>query len=126
METIYKTQVKQVGPLAESFLSNKMLVLFGVQAPTELADYCYIIEKTPLSDNIEHGDILKLDDKEYKIMAVGSEVSRNLSNLAHITISFKGKEEAELGGTLYLEDSELPNVNINSVIEIKKNTNTKK
>ncbi|SJZ88385.1 PTS glucitol/sorbitol transporter subunit IIA [Garciella nitratireducens] len=121
MKTIYKTKVESIGKNAAAFREEQMIVLFGKEAPSELAEYCYIVDKTSLDGEIAVGDILVLDHKEYTITAVGKEVNNNLANLAHITISFKGLKEAELAGTLYVEKAEVVQLKEGSLIEIKKN-----
>mgnify|MGYP000251501795 CR=1 FL=1 len=121
MRTIYQSIVQNIGSDAAVFIEERMIVLFGEEAPAELVDFCYIINKVPLEDEITVGDILVLDGIEYKITAVGSEVCRNLSNLAHISISFKGLTKAELAGTLYVEEKKIINLKEGSVIKIKKN-----
>ncbi|MDV8169566.1 PTS glucitol/sorbitol transporter subunit IIA, partial [Streptococcus pneumoniae] len=41
---MYKTLVKKIGEEAEAFKDEKMIILFGENAPEELVDFCYTIE----------------------------------------------------------------------------------
>ena len=49
---MYKTLVKKIGQDAGAFEEEKMIILFGDNAPEELADYCYIIEVQSVEDSI--------------------------------------------------------------------------
>lgn len=117
--TIYTTTVNNIGSEAELFKAEQMVVLFGEDAPADLADYCYNITVNPLEGNIEVGKQIYFDDIAYSITAVGNVVEKNLSDLGHITIRFNGESEAELGGTLYVEERDLPNINVGTQISIK-------
>lgn len=107
MQTKYKTQINKIGPSIEDFLGEKMLILFGENAPAELAEYCLLIDVNNVEEDITSGDTLQLGENEYKVTAVGDAVKKNLSSLGHITLKFDGSTAPELPGTLYLEDSEI-------------------
>jgi glucitol/sorbitol PTS system EIIA component len=118
--TVYETIVNRIGPSVEAFLDEKMLILFGDNAPAELADYCLLINVNPVEGEIEAGDQLVLGEKGYRITAVGDAVKKNLTSLGHITLKFDGATQAELPGTLYLEESQIDKVNVEDVIKIQK------
>ena len=107
MQTKYKTQINKIGPSVEDFLGEKMLILFGENAPAELAEYCLLIDVNNVEGEIVPGDTLQLGEKDYKVTAVGDAVKKNLSSLGHITLKFDGTKDPELPGTLYLEESEI-------------------
>ncbi|KKI92370.1 PTS sorbitol transporter subunit IIA [Bacillus sp. SA1-12] len=107
MQTKYKTHINKIGPSIADFLGEKMLILFGDNAPAELAEYCLLIDIKNLESDIVPGDTLQLGEKEYNVTAVGDAVKKNLSSLGHITLKFDGSATPELPGTLYLEDSEI-------------------
>ena len=48
--TVYETIVNSIGPSVEAFLDEKMLILFGDNAPAELADYCLLINVNPVEE----------------------------------------------------------------------------
>jgi glucitol/sorbitol PTS system EIIA component len=118
MHTKFDTQINNIGPSVTDFLGEKMLILFGENAPAELAEYCLLINVKNVEDDIEVGDKLLLGNHEYKITAVGDAVKKNLSSLGHITLKFDGSENPELPGTLYLEDKEIQEVKLGDQIRI--------
>jgi glucitol/sorbitol PTS system EIIA component len=119
MHTKFETQINNIGPSVTEFLGEKMLILFGENAPAELAEYCLLINVKNVEGDIEVGDILLLGNHEYKITAVGNAVKKNLSSLGHITLKFDGSENPELPGTLYLEDTEIQEVEVKTGDQIR-------
>lgn len=96
-----------------------MIILFGEMAPAELAEFCVVHTGNELTDTIEIGDVLKINDIEYKIVEVGCEVQKNLKNLGHICLRFNNNEEGEsLEGSLYLEDKDVQIPEIGTEIAI--------
>lgn len=118
MMTLYKTKVINIGNEAEMFREEGMIILFGENAPESLSDYCYNIKVEPVSGEIEAGMELSIGSEKYSVTAVGSVVRKNLSELGHITIKFDGSKEADLPGTLYVEDKALPEITIGEEISI--------
>lgn len=121
MKKIYSTIVKNQGPLAEEFIGEKMIILFNENAPAELAEFCVLHVGNELTDTVEVGDILKINDAEYKIVEVGCEVQKNLGNLGHIALRFNNNADGEsLEGSIYLEDKEVSLPQIGTEIAIYK------
>ena len=118
MITLYKTKVINIGNEAEMFREEGMIILFGENAPESLSDYCYNIKVEPVVGEIEAGMELSIGSEKYSVTAVGSVVRKNLSALGHITIKFDGSREAELPGTLYVENRALPEITIGEEISI--------
>lgn len=116
---IYSTKVKEVGKNTGEFLSTGMIVLFGSEAPPELRPYCFIIDRNPLHEPIEIGHILSINDVEYNIIEVGNQVNKNLRDLGHITIDFRGQVNDIMAGTLYVEKKSIPDIQVGSEIVIK-------
>lgn len=116
--SVFETKVINIGSEAPMFLEEKMIVLFGENAPDDLADYTYNIELNPVNEPIRPGMDLIIDNDTFKITAVGDVVNKNLADLGHITLKFDGSETPELAGTLYLEEKEAPNMSIDSTIVI--------
>lgn len=116
--SIFHTSVLSIGAEANLFKEERMVILFGKDAPAALADYCYMIELNPLISQIEEGQFLIIGDKQYKITCVGNVVNPNLANLGHITIKFDGSKTAELPGTLYVEQKDMPEIEIGTKILI--------
>lgn len=120
MKTIYNTEVNKLGIMVEEFYGEKMIILFKDNAPEELADYCVLHGKNEVNDEIQVGDIFKIDGEEYKVTAVGDEVHKNLRDLGHICVRFDGSTNAELPGSLYLEDKEIKEIKEGTVIEVER------
>lgn len=118
MKVIYETEVTKLGPLVEAFYDEKMVILFKDNAPEELAEYCVLHNLNNLTDNLQTGDIFKIDGIEYKITSVGDEVYKNLKDLGHICVRFDGSAEALLPGSLYVENKEIKEFKIGTRIEI--------
>ncbi|WP_422448868.1 PTS glucitol/sorbitol transporter subunit IIA [Thermoanaerobacterium sp. DL9XJH110] len=125
METIYETEVTEKGSNMDELRSEKIIILFKDDAPEELRNYCVLHNKNMLKEEIKTGYTLEINDKSYKITAVGELVNKNLAELGHISICFTGKEIAELPGSLYVEGNELPEIKKGDVIRIKKDVDKK-
>lgn len=116
--SIFKTEVKGIGPEAALFKEEKMIILFGEEAPEGLAEYCYNIIVNQAEKEIAEGMTLMIDDNEYSITAVGGVVNKNLNTLGHITIKFDGSTTPELPGTLYVEEKAMPEIIVGSEVKI--------
>ena len=120
METIYEIEVTALGDQAEEFLEQDLIVLFNDNAPKELAEISVIHTKCELKGEIEAGDYIQIDDKQYQITAVGEVANKNMSRLGHATLRFNGNSEAQLPGDINLEKSKLPEINKGTIIKILK------
>ena len=118
MTIIYENQVKAQGGCVHDFDEEKILIVFGDNAPEELADYCYTITVKPLNGSIKPGQTLKIDDNTYKITAVGWEAPQTLVGLGHCTFKFNGASEPDQPGTICVTDAPLPFVKVGSTIQI--------
>lgn len=118
--TIYSTEVREIGPNAIEFLSSGMVVLFGFNAPPELRPYCFLINQNELQDSIKNGDTISIDDAEYSIIAVGDHVNKNLRDLGHITIDFRGVPDDIMAGSLYIEKKPISDIHVGTKIAINK------
>lgn len=119
MAVIYSNTVRAVGPEASSFLSEKMLVTFGDQAPEGLRDFCYTLPAATCTGTIKVGDALRIDGEAFPITAIGEVAQRNLDSLGHLTLVFDGASEPRLDGALHIvTNGELPSPKPGSTIEI--------
>jgi PTS system glucitol/sorbitol-specific IIA component len=118
MKTIYENKVKSIGLLANSFLEEKMLILFGSEAPQDLKDFCYNIDIVNADGEIKAGNKLIINNELFEITAVGNLVQRNLTTLGHITLRFDGSTTPELPGTLYLENKDIPTIEMGAELKI--------
>ena len=118
MKVIYENQVVGAGAAAEEFKDAGMFIIFGENAPDEIKDYCYSVSVNPINGEIVPGQYLVIDGEEFKITCVGYEAPVTLKGLGHCTINFSGATEAELPGTIYLEQKSMPIVKEGSIIRI--------
>ena len=103
MKKIFEAKVIQEAPEAQNMIQDaNMLILFGEEAPEDLAEYCFKIDNKDLLGSIQKGGKLVVDSEEYLITAVGNVVEKNLTGLGHITISFDASEDGSLPGTLHV------------------------
>lgn len=76
--SVFTTKVQSIGPEAELFKEEKMVILFGKDAPDALADYCYNIEVQPVTEAITDKQTLVIDEQTYQITAVGEDLLAEL------------------------------------------------
>ena len=94
----YRSTVTQVGPMVTEFLGSGMLILFAEGAPAELHDFCLLHRPDVTVGGVSPGDVLRLDDHELEIIAVGDRADENLRTLGHISVKFIEGGEAPLPG----------------------------
>lgn len=118
MKVIYENKVKGLGAFVDAFKDEKLFIVFGDNAPDELKDYTYHISVNPINGTITAGQYLQVDDKEYKILAVGEEAPMTLAGLGHCSFRFNGLDTVEMPGSINVEDKEMPDVKVGSVLRI--------
>jgi PTS system glucitol/sorbitol-specific IIA component len=118
MKVIYENQVKALGSCVEEFKDAGLFIIFGDDAPEELKDYCYSVSVTPIQGRIEAGQTLCIDEEEFLITAVGSEVPVTLGGLGHCSISLSGLQKPELPGTIYVEKKDMPKIKTGTILRI--------
>jgi PTS system glucitol/sorbitol-specific IIA component len=118
---MYKSVVTEVGEMALAFEEEKVIILFGLQAPQELKEVAIIHES--VIDNslnsIKEGGIFQVDDQQYTVTAVGSAANNNLKELGHISIYFSNPQDQVLPGAIFASPYALPKFKNGSVIEFK-------
>ena len=120
MAKYYNSTVSGIGEQVKDFISAaKMIIMFDEEmALPELRDSCVLHKGNVLSDTVKVGDMYKIGNSEYKIVAVGSEVQRNLMNLGHITVKFDGGKGDLLEGSIHVEDKGIPEIKVGDEISI--------
>lgn len=118
MDVKYETVVNKIGTMVEEIKTENMLILFGEEAPDELRDFSLSININPINESFVVGDDIFIGEARYKITAIGEAVETNLSTLGHITLNFNGAKEAELPGTLYLEEQSIADVKPGTKIKV--------
>ena len=115
---VYSTTVTAVGELVSDFRDQGILVFFGEGAPEELHDFS-VIHKVEVSESAPTpGDVIKINEDEFNVLAVGHVVSDNLLNLGHLDLKANGLTEAELPGDTNVEARELPMLKVGDKIQI--------
>jgi glucitol/sorbitol PTS system EIIA component len=104
-ESIYLTEVTEIGPEVAEFLEAGLLILFEAGAPPELAEIAVLHAPIsgPREDPPEAGDILAIGSREFRITATGHKAWQNTPDIGHAVFKFSGFEEAELPGEIHLE-----------------------
>lgn len=116
----FSTSVKEIGHSAADFEAEKMMILFGDEAPDSLKDFCFNIQLNPLEKMMEVGDVISFDSSQYKLTAVGSNANDTFKELGHMTIKFDGNEAADLPGTIHVENKDYPKLKIGTTITLEK------
>ena len=98
---------------------ERMLILFGDQATTELKKVSIIQEivgDQPAIDLKEAGK-LRFDDQEYTITHVGHLTNEQLNQIGHATVVFQeAPVEDSLANGIYVKPFEIPNISEGSII----------
>ena len=106
LESIYLTEVTEIGPEVAEFLEAGLLILFEAGAPPELAEIAVLHEPiSRLEDPPEVGDVVAIGPSEFRITAIGEKAWKNIEELGHAVFKFNGSEEVELPGEIYLEET---------------------
>ncbi|NOX61965.1 MAG: PTS glucitol/sorbitol transporter subunit IIA [Chloroflexi bacterium] len=114
----YSAHVIAVGEEVNAFLDHGILVLFGEDAPEELALFAVIHDGKELHAPLEVGDVVWLDEESFRVAAVGEVVNANLGALGHLVLKCNGASEAELPGDLCVEAKPLPQIYVGMPIRI--------
>ena len=114
----YNARVTAIGEEVNEFLDHGILVLFGEDAPEELALFAVIHDGRELRAPVEVGDVVWLDEESFRVLAVGEVVNANLSALGHLILKCNAATEAELPGDLCVEAKPLPKIYIGMPIRI--------
>ena len=116
----YSATIAEIGGQVQDFIAAaKMIVLFDEtmsRTLPELRDACVLHKDGKLTDVVKAGDTLKIGSAEFKVLKAGSEVTRNLMNLGHISIKFDGGEGDLLEGSVHVEDKPIPDPKVGDEI----------
>lgn len=114
----YQATFTQIGPMVSEFVDAGILVLFGANAPEELAEFAIIHDGKALAEPVAPGDRIEIDKNIFKVLAVGEVANTNLANLGHLVLKFNGQNVVEMPGDVCLESKSLPQVNVGMVLTI--------
>ncbi|MDG0820222.1 PTS glucitol/sorbitol transporter subunit IIA [Staphylococcus equorum] len=117
---MFKSTILKIGELVIDFKEENLLVLFGKDAPPELADISLIHEPS-----VEENDVFKVDktlqigDDKYQIIKVGEEANPNFNDLGHVSIYFSDDNNTEiLPGAILVSPSIYPEFELNEEISV--------
>jgi len=111
-EIVYSSTVTAVGELVPDFAEQGVLVWFGENAPTELHEFSIIHVPEVATRAPQIGDIIKISENVFNVLAVGSVASENLLNLGHLDLKANGLTEPEMPGDVNVEAVSLPTVQV--------------
>ena len=114
----YEAHVTGIGPYVSEFIDANILVLFGDQAPEELAEFAIIHDGKTLDGDLKVGDVISLGENKYTVLAVGEVANENLANLGHLVVKFNGENEPEMPGDVCVEAKPLPEIEPGLVIRL--------
>jgi len=117
-EVVYESTVTAVGELVSDFREQGLLVWFGEGAPAELHEFSILHKVAHQKRAPQAGDMIKINDDEFTVLAVGSVSSDNLLNLGHLDLKANGLTEAELPGDVNVEERELPMVKVGDILKV--------
>jgi PTS system glucitol/sorbitol-specific IIA component len=107
-QTRYATTVTAVGEQVAEFIGQGLLIWFAEGAPEELHFFTVLHRPTVTTGGVRPGDLVRIDDKAFRVTAVGEVANDNMVNLGHIDMKANGASEAPLPGDLCLEELPLP------------------
>lgn len=118
MSDKYVSVVVSVGELASEFFDAGIVVLFGEDAPEELAEFAVIHRPTTTDGGLAAGDRIHLGDEVITVLAVGGVADENLINLGHLSLKRNGAHEAALPGDVCCDEGPIPSLQPGDAIRI--------
>jgi len=106
----YDTEVTAVGSMADTFFAAGMVVLFGEEAPEELADFAVLHRPTVTEGGVAPGDVLTIGEHRLTVLAVGNVANDNLVNLGHLVVKRNGETTAALPGDVCCDHGPVPEI----------------
>jgi glucitol/sorbitol PTS system EIIA component len=111
-EIVYSSTVTAVGELVPDFAEQGVLVWFGENSPAELHEFSIIHVPEVATRAPQKGDMIKINENVFNVLAVGSVASENLLNLGHLDLKANGLTEPEMPGDVNVEAVSLPTVQV--------------
>lgn len=114
----YQATVTSIGPLVSEFIDFGILVFFGQSAPPELADFSVLHDGEELLSDLIPGDIIHIDEHQYKVLAVGDVANKNFASLGHLVMKFNGEDKIEMPGDVCVEAKPIPQITVGSKLYV--------
>jgi len=116
------TTVTAIGELADTFLAEGIVVLFGDDAPEELQEVAVVHHATVNAGGVSPGDRVLVSggdgDAVIEVLAVGDVANDNLVNLGHLVLKRNGSTEAALPGDVCCDEGPLPAIAVGDRITV--------
>lgn len=106
--TRYVTTVTAVGEQVPEFIGQGLLIWFAEGCPEELHFFTVLHRPTVTTGGVRPGDLVRIDDREFRVTAVGDVANENMVSLGHMDLKANGAAEAPLPGDICLEELPLP------------------
>ena len=106
--TRYATTVTAVGEQVAEFVGQGILIWFAEGAPEELHFFTVLHRPSVTTGGVRPGDLVRIDDRVFRVTAVGEVANDNMVNLGHMDLKANGAAEAPLPGDICLEELPLP------------------
>ena len=117
----YEAKITAVGPLVSEFLDHNIMVLFGQNAPEELAEFSVVHDGQTLHAPLAAGDTVCIGGECVQVLAIGEVASDNLANLGHLVLKFNGESEVEMPGDVCVEKRTLPPLTVGLTVRVTSN-----
>ncbi len=104
----YKARVTEIGPLVDEFIEHGILVLFGQDAPEELAEFSILHDGHELVEPLQVGDKVFLCEESFTILSLGEVANTNFASLGHLILKFNGLDNPEMPGDVCVEQKPIP------------------
>ena len=106
-QTRYATTVTAVGEQVAEFVTQGLLIWFAEGCPEELHFFTVLHRPTVTTGGVRPGDLVRIDDRAFRVTAVGEVANDNMVNLGHMDLKANGDTEAPLPGDICLEQRSL-------------------
>lgn len=106
----FATTIMEIGPEADSFLDQNMMITFSGEAPDELRPFCFLLKGGELTGSLGVGQEVAIGDEVRVITAVGTLATKNLRDFGHVTLVFDGAEEPQMPGAVHVDPPTLNSV----------------
>ncbi|WP_198138245.1 PTS glucitol/sorbitol transporter subunit IIA [Neobacillus jeddahensis] len=115
-----KSVVQEIGVLVPTFKEEKIVILFGPQAPKELRELAVIHEfETLTKEPLKEGGTIQFGEESFTITALGTLANHNFEELGHISIYFQEPMEEVLPGAVFAAPHHFPTIEEGTIITIK-------
>lgn len=108
MAVVYDTVVTAVGEQTDVFFAEGVVILFGEDAPEELAEYAIIHRPAVAGGGVVPGAVVDLAGEQLQVLAVGDVANDNLVNLGHLVLKRNGSDTAALPGDVCCDAGPIP------------------